>query len=179
MRAKLAQWADVSDVALLKRLRNIGQWLRILCFALLRGSGVPVLDKTTPGLVRIVNGTIIKDPGNSGSQWRILYSLLLPSLMCDFPKLTASDGEGNGESRTRLPVAQHDLILADAGYCSVAGIEYVQERGADVLVCINPQAFVAYSQLGKRLTILTQLRPLSRAGQVGEWQVRLHGSVFL
>ena len=88
--------------------------------------------------------------------------------MCDFLKVTASDGEGNGESLTRLPVARHDLILADAGYCSVAGSEYVQERGADVPVRINPQAFVAYSQSEKRLALLTQLRlVLSRAG----WRV--------
>jgi hypothetical protein len=89
--------------------------------------------------------------------------------------VTTSDGEGNGESLNRLPVARDELILADAGYCSIAGIEYVQQRGADVLVRVNPQAFVACSQQGKRFTLATQLRALSQAGQVGEWQVTLHG----
>jgi hypothetical protein len=36
VRAKLANWADISDVALLKRLRNSGQWLRCLCIELFR-----------------------------------------------------------------------------------------------------------------------------------------------
>jgi hypothetical protein len=90
-------------------------------------------------------------------------------------EVTASGGEGNGESLNRLPVGRHELILADAGYCSVAGIEYVQKRGADVLVRVNPQAFVAYSSQGGRFTLSTQLRRLSKAGQVGEWQVTLHG----
>jgi hypothetical protein len=34
--AKLANWADISDVALLKRLRNGEEWLRLLCVELLR-----------------------------------------------------------------------------------------------------------------------------------------------
>jgi hypothetical protein len=129
----------------------------------------------TVGAVRIVDGTIVKEPGKTGGQWRILYSLQLPSLICDFLEVTASGGEGNGESLNRLPVGRQELILADAGYCSIAGIEYVQKRGADVLVRVNPQAFVAYSSQGKRFTLSTQLRRLSKAGQVGEWQVTLHG----
>ena len=34
--AKLANWSDISDVALLKRLRNSEEWLRRLCIELLR-----------------------------------------------------------------------------------------------------------------------------------------------
>jgi len=128
VRARLADWVNVSDVALLKRMRNSEQWLRFLCIALLRESGALVLEKTV-GAVRVVDGTNVKEPGKTGSQWRILYSLQLPSLMCDFLEVTASDGEGNGESLNRLSVARHELILADAGYCSVVGIEYVQQKG--------------------------------------------------
>src|SRR5450759_44064 len=159
-------------------MRNSEQWLRFLCIALLQESGAFVLEQSV-GAARIEDGTIVKEPGKTGSQWRILYSLRLPSLMCDFLEVTASGGEGNGESLNRLPVDRHDLILADAGYCSVAGIEYVQQRGADVLVRVNPQAFVAYSEQGRRFTFSTQLRRLSQAGQVGEWQVTLHGPDFL
>jgi hypothetical protein len=43
--------------------------------------------------------------------------------MYDFFEVTAASGEGNGESFNRLPVAPHELILADAGYCSIAAIE--------------------------------------------------------
>ena len=42
VRAKLANWTDISDVALLKRLRNSEEWLRLLCIELLReNSRVP------------------------------------------------------------------------------------------------------------------------------------------
>lgn len=70
-----------------------------------------------------------------------------------------------------------ELILADAGYCSIAGMEYVWRNGADVLVRVNPQSFVAYSPVGGRISVLSRLRDLSTVGQFGEWRVVLHGRV--
>ena len=91
--------------------------------------------------------------------------------MCDFFEVTAASGEGNGESFNRLPVAPHELILADAGYCSIAGIEYVQRQNADVLVRVNFQSFVAYSPHGRRICLLSRLRTVSKVGQTGECMV--------
>ncbi len=175
VRAKLASWADISDVALRKRLRNSEEWLRSLCIELLRENVAYRLQEGISRTVRIVDGTIVKEPGKTGSQWRILYSIRLPSLVCDFFEVTATIGEGSGESLNRLPVGPHELILADAGYCSVAGIEHVWHHRADVLVRVNPQSFVAYSARGGRIFLLPRLRTLSKAGQFGEWRVLLHG----
>src|SRR5438270_1109321 len=175
VRAKMADWADVSDVALLKRLRNSEEWLRALCIDLFRENGVCRPDKAISAPIRVVDGTIVREPGKTGSQWRILYSLKLPSLMCDFFEVTAVAGEGNGESLSRLPVAPHELILADAGYCSIAGIEYVRRRNAHVLIRVNPQSFVAYSPRGRRICLLSRLRTLSKVGQSREWRVILRG----
>jgi hypothetical protein len=47
VRARLANWANVSDVALLKRMQNSEQWLRSLCVALLRESEAFVPKKVT------------------------------------------------------------------------------------------------------------------------------------
>ena len=180
VRAKLANWADISDVALLKRLRNSEEWLRLLCIKLLEENIAYRLKETIGRMIRIVDGTIVKEPGKTGSQWRILYCIRLPSLVCDFFEVTATIGEGSGESLNRLPVSPHELILADAGYCSVAGIEYVWQHGADVLIRVNPQSFVAYSASGRRISLLPMLRTLSKVGQFKEWRVVLHGqgSVF-
>jgi hypothetical protein len=175
VRAKLANWTDVSDVALLKRLRDSGDWLRLLCIELLRENVAPRLEEGGSRKIRIVDGTIVKEPGKTGSQWRILYSIRLPSLACDFFEVTSAIGEGSGESFSRLPVGPRELILADAGYCSVGGIEYVWQHGADVLVRINPQSFVAYSSCGRRYSLLPLLRTLSDVGQVGERRVVVHG----
>jgi len=180
VRAKLTNRADISDVALLKRLRNSEAWLRLLCVELLQENVAYRLQEAISWKIRIVDGTIVKEPGKTGSQWRILYSIRLPSLVCDFFEVTATIGEGSGESLNRLPVGPHELILADAGYCSVAGIEYVWQHGADVLVRGTPQSFVAYSASGRRISLLPRLRTLSKVGQFGEWRVALHaqGSAF-
>jgi hypothetical protein len=147
LHAKLANWTDISDVALLKRLRNSEEWLHWLCSELLRENVPYRLEEATTRAIRIVDGTIVREPGKTGSQWRIPYSIRLPSWVCDFFEVTATIGEGSGESLNRLLVGPHELILADAGYCSVAGIEYVWQHGADVF----------------------------KVGQFGEWQVLLHG----
>src|SRR5579871_2553635 len=159
VRAKLANWTDISDVALLKRLCKSEEWLHWLCIELLRENVAYRLEEGTSRAIRIMDGTIVR----------------LPSLVCDFFEVTATIGEGSGESLNRLPVGSHELILVDAGYCSVAGIEYVWQHGADVLVRVNPQSFVAYSTCGRRISLLQLLRTLSKVGQFGEWRVVLHG----
>ncbi len=173
VRAKLANWTNISDVALLKRLRNSEEWLRSLCIELLRENIAYRQEEAVSRTIRIVDGTIVREPGKTGSQWRILCSIRLPSLECDFFEVTATIGEGSGESLNRVPVGPHELILADAGYCSVAGIEYVWQHGADVLVRVNPQSFVAYSAYGRRISLLSRLRTLSRWGSSANGGSRL------
>src|ERR1700757_4370259 len=55
--AKLANLADVSDVALLKRLRNSEEWLRRLCVALLKEGGVALTGPPVDRIMRVVDGT--------------------------------------------------------------------------------------------------------------------------
>ena len=149
--------------------------MRSLCVGLLKENNGSPVKQTALTPIRVVDGTVVKEPGKTGSQWRILYSLSLPNLACDFFDLTATMGEGSGESLNRLPVTSHELIMADAGYCSVARIDSVHQMGADVLVRINPQSFVAFSPQGTRFALTARLRSLSESGQIGQWPVVLHG----
>ncbi len=175
VQARVAEWATVSDVALLKRLRNSEQWLRLMCADLLQETGVALAHRATDRRVRIVDGTIVREPGKTGSQWRILYSLRLPSLDCDFFDISGTEGAGTGESLHRLPVTAGDFLLADAGYWSTAQVESAQRRGADVLIRINPQGLIAYGADQQRFGLLAHLRTLKQAGEIGEWPVTLPG----
>jgi hypothetical protein len=175
VRAKLAQWADVSDVALLKRLRSSEAWLRALCLELLKESGFSGPSGEGPRL-RIVDGTIVKEPGKTGSQWRILYVIGLPELECDFFEVTASEGTGNGESLTRIGAKRGDLILADAAYCRLPGVMAMKQKGADVLVRVNPGNFLAYGRGKRKFALLQRVSKLTQAGQVAEWKIWLRGS---
>ena len=175
VQAKLAHLAEISDVALLKRLRKSEEWLRSLCVSLLQDSGILLQQQAAAVAFRIVDGTVIKEPGKTGSQWRILYSLRLPRLECDFFDMTPTEGPGTGESFRRLPIRPGDLILGDAGYWSAAGIEFVHQQRGDVLVRVNPHGFVAFSPSGRRIGLLSRLRTLSQPGQIGAWPVALQG----
>jgi hypothetical protein len=173
--AKLAHLANVSDVALLKRLRNSEQWLRLLCVDLLRENGIALATPAGTRRLRIVDGTIVKEPGKTGSQWRILYSLQLPALSCDFFEITATAGKGTGESFQRLPIEPQELVLGDAGYWSTEGIAFVRKHRADVLVRVNPHNFAAYGPQGRRVMLLSRLRTLRQSGEIGEWKMVLRG----
>ena len=103
-RARQARLADLSDVALLKRLKKSKGWLHALCVRLFEEQGLAVI----PGgafQVRAVDATTVKGTGTERVVCeRLHYSVGLPSLTCDFFKLTGVEGPGTGESLTQFPV---------------------------------------------------------------------------
>jgi hypothetical protein len=171
VRAKASGIAEVSDVALMKRLRKSEEWLRSLCVSLLQENGAALAGSDTGISLRAFDATVVTEPGKTGSQWRIHYSLQIPSLKCDFFKISPSTGEGNGESFTRFPVKENDFILADRGYCSPAGVGYVDKARAHLLLRLNTGALPLFSVPGKPFPLLQRLKSLPHAGQVGEWDV--------
>jgi hypothetical protein len=176
VRADQAGLAKISNVGLMKRLRRAPEWLRWLCTELVAENGVRMPSPSDTQTIRLVDGTIVKEPGKTGSQWRILYSLRLPDLYCDYFDLAPAVGSGNGESFARVPVKAQDLMLADAGYCSAPSIRSVVQRKGQVVVRINPQNFPMRGSDGKKLDLLSLLQQLQQAHQVGEWDVVLTGT---
>ena len=91
VRARQAQLAFLSDVALLKRVRKSREWLFELCRALFEERRLqPAKHDAQP--LRLVDSTEIKEPGQTGSLWRIHYSLQWPSWKCDYFKVTPVEG---------------------------------------------------------------------------------------
>jgi hypothetical protein len=75
--AKAAGWLALSDVALLEKLRQSGRWLQALCVGVLRDSALALPG--APALrMRLIDGTHVKEPGQTGSQWRMHLSLQVP-----------------------------------------------------------------------------------------------------
>jgi hypothetical protein len=175
VRAKASGVAEVSDVALLKRLRKSEEWLRGLCISLLQENGVH-LGETNAGMnLRAFDATVVKEPGKTGSQWRIHYSLRIPSLKCDFFEIGPTAGIGSGESFIRFPVKRNDFIMADRGYSSPAGVEHIAMAGAYVLVRLNTGTLVVRTSGGKRFPLLSRLRTVPESGQIREWDVLVPG----
>ena len=67
VRAKLANWTDVSDVALLKRLRKSEEWLHWLCIELLRENVAYRLEEATSRAIRIVDARSSESQARRGA----------------------------------------------------------------------------------------------------------------
>jgi hypothetical protein len=171
--AKAAGWASMSDVALLKKLRVCEGWLCSLCFGLIEESGM-VMPPPHNGLrMRLVDSTIIKEPGDTGSQWRVLYSLSVPDWQCDFFRLTPTKGEGNGESLKYFDIKPGDCLLADRGFSHLVGIRDVHLQGGGVIVRLNEQVTPLEAEDGTSMVLLDWLATLTEPGQLGETRVWL------
>ena len=68
MRAREAHLANLSDVAVLKRLRKSEQWLYELCCALFE-THLSGPESASTRRIRLVDATQIKEPGKMGTQW--------------------------------------------------------------------------------------------------------------
>lgn len=136
VRAKEAGIADLSDVALLKRLRKSKNWLYAMCVALFQERGVAV-SSSESFQVRAFDATTVKEPGKTGSLWQIHYSVSLPSLSCDYFKLTETEGVGTGESFSQFAIQDGDYVLADRGYSTANGIHHATERQSFITVRVN------------------------------------------
>lgn len=170
VRAKQAELADLSDVALLKRLRKSKDWLHHLCCELFEERGIKSQAPSVTSL-RLIDATVVKEPGPTGSQWRVHYSLCWPTLRCDYFKLTATEGKGTGESLQQYPIKAGDFILVDRGYCHAHGIHFVAAKKAWVTVRLNPQGIVLHTQDEILFPLLKKLKPLQRTGQIAVWNV--------
>ena len=171
VQAKLTGLAEVSDVTLLNRLRDAENWLRQLCELLLREQGVDLQPKIAGRTVRLLDATVVSEPGKTGSQWRIHYSLRLPALECDHFALTSTRGAGAAERFGKFSFHAKELVLADAGYSNPPGIQAIVEHQADVCVRLNPHALPLYNEAGERFDLSTALSGLKKAGERTEWPV--------
>ncbi len=165
-RAKIAGLADISDVALLGRLKKAKQWLHSLCVALFKEQGLSLSDNHNVFKVRLFDATNVKEPGPTGSLWRIHYSVQLPTLTCDFFKLTPTKGKGTGESFFQYSIKASDYIIADRGYSTASGIHHVVFKKADVIVRVNTSSLPIWDEQKRPVVLLDLLSPLQQAGDV-------------
>jgi hypothetical protein len=171
VQAKLAGLAEVSDVTLLNRLREAEGWLRELCRRLWQENGVQLDAVLGSRPMRLLDATMVHEPGKTGSQWRIHYSLRLPTLECDHFELTSNRGEGVAEQFGRFRFQPGELVLADAGYCHASGIAAVVDDQAEVCVRLNPRGISLRDGEDRQVYLPPRLAALNKAGDRGDWPV--------
>lgn len=164
-----AKICDINDVALLHRLKASGSWLRWMCFELLKEfHNQPFPQRFGKKFrIRLVDGSVVCEPGSTGTDWRIHYSLQLNNLVCDTFKITTPK---TGESFKQFTVESGDLLIGDRCYCTRKGIKHVVGNGGNVLVRFHSTCLPLFTYRGKSFSILEKLRSLKRCTQ-GDWNV--------
>lgn len=124
-----AELADVSNVALLKRFAQAGDWLTSLLTKLIADGQVSV--PSTNARIRIMDATAISGPGHLGTDLRVHLSMQLGTNRSESIELTDSRG---AESLDRFAFAPGEIVLADRGYGHRDSLAGVAAAGAYFIV---------------------------------------------
>ena len=170
MRARELGLAQVSTVALFKRLRKAQRWLESITAHLLKAQQKQLgrFKWPYPYRLRVIDATDIQEPGSTGTRLRLHYSIRLPELTCEHYELTDDSG---GEKLGRYEFQPGELVLVDRGYSHRSGVAHLLGAGAHVVGRWNPGGFPLEELHGRRFDPLPRLRAL-RDQEVGEWQVQ-------
>lgn len=168
-RAGQGELVDITDVGLLKRLKVSGEWFRWMAAGVkhewVGHAGAALWEE---GLrIRVIDGSVICEPGSTGSTWRIHYSIELPTLQCNEVYVTTPK---TGESFKQFTVQPGDLFLGDRAYGTRGGVAHVVLGGGNVLVRINLTNFPMVHENREVFSVLDKLRTLKDTG-VGDWDV--------
>lgn len=170
-----AAWAqtiglgEMSDVAVLKRLRGCASWLEGLAGGLLarRLDGVGL---TVGRPVRLVDGTTLSERGSDRADWR-LHCCYDPRIgRCVECELTPASV---GEHLRRVKVAPGEIWLGDRNYAKGDGLHHVMQAGADFVVRISWNSLSLRTRHGQPFDLAGRLERLGKAGRA-EWRAIAH-----
>jgi hypothetical protein len=166
-----AAWAaavgvgEMSDVAILKRLRKSGDWLGHIMSQWLRERG---LSANVPEYrVCLIDASVISKPGSTGIDHRVHLRYDLGAQRIAGVEVT---DYREGESLKRHEVQPGEVVVADRGYASRQGISWVLSQGGHVVVRAHWHNTGIQTVGGKRLGVVPLLQTLGDA-EVGDWRV--------
>lgn len=168
-----AAWAtsvglvDISNVALLYRLRQCGDWLAMLVGQALAGAA----PKASHGrLIRIIDASTVPKKGPNARKknelWRIHSAFDLPDERFGHFELTDQQA---GETLDRIPVVKGEIRIADRAYLQPDRMAKVIEAGADVVIRAGWKGARWVDETGNAIDVVAELRDAT-AGLV-DWPI--------
>lgn len=166
----------LSDVAVLKRLRNCRAWLGELLFTGLQQRRVDLAQRG--GLrVRLRDASVINGPGSTGTQWRLHMKLDVAQHCISGVEVTDAHG---GETLARLPIEAGEILVADRGHAFASGIGAVLDQQAHLVVRINWQNLsLRVAKEGTRFALVDWLHCLTAPQEHPVWLETPQGWVAL
>ncbi|WGS26649.1 transposase [Bradyrhizobium sp. ISRA464] len=155
---------DISNVALLYRLRQCGDWLaRLVGQALV--SGAPKASRGR--LIRIVDATTVPKAGTSGRNknavWRVHSAFDLPRERFGHFELTDERG---GETLDRIPAVAGEIRLADRAYLQPERMARLLDAGADFVIRSGWKSARWLDAEGGLVDLTAELRKATAGGMI-------------
>ena len=148
--------ANLSDVAVMRRLENAKAWLEGLIGAMLKARRMG-LKAAHPVRVRIVDGSSISGPGSKGTDYRLHLSLDLGGQRIDGVEVTDVSG---GESLARCPSQPGDIWLGDRGYARCPGVGSILKGEGQIVVRTGWATFPLEHEDGQPFDLFAWFRQL-------------------
>jgi len=165
-----AAWAasvglvDISNVAVLYRLRQCGDWLATLVGQAL-ATGAPKASRGR--MIRIIDATTVPKAGPAARKksglWRIHSAFDLPHERFGHFELTDQQA---GETLDRIPVVKGEIRLADRAYLQPDRMAVLLEGGADFVIRAGWKSARWLNAEGRPLDLIAELHVASARGLI-------------
>ena len=160
--AAAMELADITDVALLYRLRRSGDWLALLVGqALLAATPTPARGRQ----VRIIDATTVAKAGPKARKdndvWRIHSAFNVTRERFGAFELTDATG---GERADRIPAVKGEILLFDRAYLQPDRLAHVLDAGADLVVRAGWKGAQWRDAEGERVDLIAALAGADATG---------------
>ena len=167
--ASEAGLAELSDVALLKRLKRAGPWIGGLFGEMLTQRRGALPEGTR---IRVIDATAIARVGHRGTDLRVHLAMDLGLNCVDSIEIT--DGRG-AESLDRFTFLSGEIVLADRGYAHRKPLTRLSEAGARFIVRLPWSSIPLEDCEDKPFDLFAALRSLPEA-TAGAFPVQFRAS---
>lgn len=160
--ARLSGEAEMSKVAVFKRMRNSAAWLQWMCENIYRQAGIttakPAWLKNKN--VILVDGTEDIKCGIRRQCYMLHYSLDLFTLAAR--ELLVTDQKTGERLANFKLLGKGDIVVADRAYGNMPGISYLQRLKAGYVLRLRSLGFPIYNSKKQRINLLQRLSRLKK-----------------
>ena len=157
---RLSGGAELSDVAVLKRMRNSAAWLQWLCENIYRQAGIIVRKPAwlKNKNVKAVDGTEDVKCGIRRQCYMLHYCLDIFTLAAQ--ELHVTDIKTGEKLSNFTQFRKDDIVMGDRMYGNLPGIAYLRQQKADYVLRINSRGFHLINEKNQKIDLKSRLSKL-------------------